>query len=457
MRPVAMIAVDARFGRSRPTARTTRRRELEVAARMVRSMSIATARTAAGSRSGGSASLTACVFCDDVVGDVVDVVAADAAPSASRAGRRSPPGAPARASGGRRPGWRRWHRRGLARPRSRGTRRSSARTANAPPVPRVASCLRRPAPARATRARTETGAARTPRAYPSTCDGCRRQAPVRPDPERVPGRRSARTPPRRAARDGRGRGDRAGHAPARRAHHPPGLGDLRHAQARLPLDAGGRPRARRASRRGRRGDLDATPASRTTTSASTSSTSGSRWASRRRRGWASTARSSCSASWPRSRRSGRCRRCASSRSASTSTWSAAATRPPRRVRAEPVATAPPPDALDERDIAAVRALQRDLRAAARAVRRRPPRGTGSRCPSCCRRRPHASRRPGRCAASPPCSTTARPASRLQRHGRLEGARRADGRDRAADGRRSAACRTATSGRPIPTGRTTCSR
>ena len=33
-------------------------------------------------------------------------------------------------------------------------------------------------------------------------------------------------------------------APARRAHHPPGLGDLRHAQARIPLDAGRRPRAR---------------------------------------------------------------------------------------------------------------------------------------------------------------------------------------------------------------------
>ena len=75
------------------------------------------------------------------------------------------------------------------------------------------------------------------------CDGRRRQAPVRPDPERVPGRGAAVRRHRRAARDGRGRGDRARPAPARRADHPPGLGDLRHAQARIPLDAGRRPRA----------------------------------------------------------------------------------------------------------------------------------------------------------------------------------------------------------------------
>ena len=70
-------------------------------------------------------------------------------------------------------------------------------------------------------------------------------------------------------------------APARRPHHPPGHADLRHARARLRLDARrgeGRPRAPVARRRR---SSTRTPASATTTCATTSSTCGSRSPSRR--------------------------------------------------------------------------------------------------------------------------------------------------------------------------------
>ena len=80
----------------------------------------------------------------------------------------------------------------------------------------------------------------------------------------------------------------------RRAHHPPGHADLRHARARLPVDAGGgegrpgepAPRRARSSTR--------IPASRTTTCATTTSTSGSRSPPSPARGSGSTARSTCS-------------------------------------------------------------------------------------------------------------------------------------------------------------------
>ena len=50
---------------------------------------------------------------------------------------------------------------------------------------------------------------------------------------------------RRAAGDGRGRGARAGHAAAQRPDHPPDLGDLRHPPAGLRVVAGRRPHQRR--------------------------------------------------------------------------------------------------------------------------------------------------------------------------------------------------------------------
>ena len=77
--------------------------------------------------------------------------------------------------------------------------------------------------------------------------------------------------------------------------------------------------------------------------------------------------SSCSASSRRWRSSARCPRCASSRSASTSTSRATATRPPSS-QGDARAQAPPPEALTDRDIDAIRALQLDL-PPARAVRR----------------------------------------------------------------------------------------
>ena len=125
------------------------------------------------------------------------------------------------------------------------------------------------------------------------------------------------------------------------------------------------------------------------------------------------------------------------------------------VKAKPARKAPPPEALTDRDLDAIRALQRDLAAEpepfrelaaqARLRARRAARATATR-----------SSRPARCAATRPCSPTATPAS--CRTAWASGAcPRSASTSAARRWRPSAASRTATSARPIPTGRTTCSR
>ena len=95
-----------------------------------------------------------------------------------------------------------------------------------------------------------------------------------------------------AGRGRRGRGAAPRAAPDRRAHHPPGHADLRHARARLQLDArGGQGRPREPAPRGARSSTR-TPACRTTTCATTTSTCGSRSPPSRTRRSAWRARSS---------------------------------------------------------------------------------------------------------------------------------------------------------------------
>ena len=194
-------------------------------------------------------------------------------------------------------------------------------------------------------------------------------------------------------------------------------------------------------------------ASRTTTSASTSSISGSRWPCRPTRRSAWTRRSTCSAAWAMWSRSARCRPCVSSRLASTSTWLAGVI-PPRRRCAR----------LRSSSRRAVR------RQSARSVPCAHSRSTCRLCPSRSRSsvsgralRPASSSRSHRrcwptvaCAASPPCSITARPASSRTAWA-CGWSTRTRCRRPAASWPRTAASPTATSARSTPTGRTGCSR
>ena len=75
----------------------------------------------------------------------------------------------------------------------------------------------------------------------------RRPAAAEPDAGLLPDRPATLRARGRAGRDRRGGGDGARAAPARQAHHPPGHADLRHARARLLLDAGRREGRSRAS------------------------------------------------------------------------------------------------------------------------------------------------------------------------------------------------------------------
>ncbi len=121
------------------------------------------------------------------------------------------------------------------------------------------------------------------------------------------------------------------------------------------------------------------------------------------RGWASSRPSTCSGASPTSSRSACCPACASSRSASTSTWSAAATRAPRRRGASP------------------RCRPRRRPSSTRATSTHPP------CRPTCRRSRsllaswHQQPGDGQCAlrrrAGPPQRRL-----RAERHGRVEGRR-----------------------------------
>ena len=256
MRPVATIAaIPASV--TRPTARTVAGENSRLSARIVRSRSIATARTEAGSRPGGSAAHPRLL--DDVGGHRVDVVAADQALRHAGAAVDDRPAHLLDGRADRRPGSRRWCWARACPPRASDTRRSSAPRDNAGPDPRRSAAAARRGQGERRGQDGNGGGAHLP-SVSFDRDGRRRQTPVRPHPERVPGRRAAVRGHRRAARDGRGRGDRARAAPARRADHPPGLGDLRHAQARISLDARRRPRPGRAGRRGGRGRSRRTPA-----------------------------------------------------------------------------------------------------------------------------------------------------------------------------------------------------
>ena len=272
-------------------------------------------------------------------------------------------------------------------------------------------------------------------------DPARRPRPraAQPDAGRVPDRAA---PVRRASPSGprspEERGPRARPAPARRADHPPGHADLRHARARLRLDARRGARSTPSTRGAPRRSSTRTPASRTTTCATTSSTCGSRSRSRRTRSSACRARSTCSQELTGAesirqlptlklfkirmdlemegdtddarhrRRRGDAGR-ARARSPTTTSTSRVirATQGDLPVVPEPYAPA------------AARARHHRRRAA------RPPAG-------------HAGARP----AAPRRRDPLPPPRRLlrQRHGRLEGARRPDPRDRPADGRRSAGSR-----------------
>ena len=125
------------------------------------------------------------------------------------------------------------------------------------------------------------------------------------------------------------------------------------------------------------------------------------------------------------------------------------------VKAKPARKAPPPESLSDRDLDAIRALQRDLAAEPEPFARAGRAGGLRDRPSCS---PTATRssRPGRCAATRPCSPTATPAS--CRTAWASGAcPRSASTSAARRWRPSAASRTATSARPTRTGPTTCSR
>ena len=202
---------------------------------------------------------------------------------------------------------------------ARGTRRTSAPTGSAGAGRRCLRRLRSPPRSRPGRAGAGAGRRARPRAYPSPwmdgadkqlCDLIQNEFPVTERPYAALGE---------TARDVRGRGARAGHAPARRADHPPGLGDLRHAQARLHVDAGGGAHRARAGRRGRRGDLepprrDPQLPARARVQHLVHAGRAADLAARPRPDGRAAGRAGRGR-----RRSGRCRRCASSRSASTST------------------------------------------------------------------------------------------------------------------------------------------
>ena len=158
-------------------------------------------------------------------------------PSASRAGRRSRPGAPPRrvgrtsarfaasVSGEGWPAVSEWQAAQFC------SQITPGRMPPDPPPPQAG--VRRKS---ASQDRKRGGAHLT-RAYPSIamdaadkrlCDLIQNEFPVVERPYAAMGERLGM---------GEDEVHRAGAAPARRAHHPPDLGDLRHAQARLPLDA----------------------------------------------------------------------------------------------------------------------------------------------------------------------------------------------------------------------------
>ena len=257
------------------------------------------------------------------------------------------------------------------------------------------------------------------------------QAAAQPDAGQLPARAAPVRARGRAGRGDRGRGAAAHAAPARRAHHPPGHADLRHARARLQLDAGGGARWTRRTPGARPRSSTRTPACRTTTCATTTSTSGSRSppSPTRSSGW--RARSTCSASSPARSRSASCPRSSCSRSAWTWRWRGA----PRRWRrpARPSdSEEPEPIELSELDIAVIRALQGDMPVVAGALRA----GRGASSGIAQERAARAPRVDARAqGAAARGGDPLPPPRRLlgQRHGRLERARGADHGARPADG------------------------
>ena len=205
--------------------------------------------------------------------------------------------------------------------------------------------------------------AEAPQPHRRRRDRARRSRPqaAEPDAGQLSDRCRAPTPVAAARRLHRGaRCSRASGALLDERHHPPGHADLRHARARLLVDAGrreGRPRAPVARRRR---SSTRTPACRTTTCATTSSTCGSRSRSSATRGSASTARSTCS---PELTGAESIRQLPTLQAVQDPHGPRDGGRHRRRSRRPGAQTAPAPleaIAYDERDIAVIRATQGDM-------------------------------------------------------------------------------------------------